>query len=814
MHSAHDRAAFCVMVACATALWGGAAQGQQDTQSTATAPHAAELDEIIVTARKRQESILNVPVIETAISAQTLESNQATTISDLPALVPGLNVEHTFLSIGPLVSIRGVGTTSEDPGVQQSVGLNIDGMSLANGLAFSSGLFDLAEAEVLKGPQALFYGKSSPAGVISLRTADPTDRKEVIATAGYEFIAVEPLASLILSGPVSDTVKMRLSAQYYHQDGYFKNEAVAAPGLGGLSAERSHDPYGQDYQIRLTTLWNPTDQFSARVKLNMDYDRMERADTRECADLPGGNTPPPGLPQFVSGADTCRISNVLHGVGLNPNGFPGVDSGGVPFNLQNQHFGTVELNYLPVPDVTISSTTGYYNLIARSLVNATNASFAGPPFGAGNSFKEQNFSEELRANSEYAGPLNYTVGGLFQNDHLADQVRILGNTAERLPPLLGGGRNVIDSRTYSLFGQGRWKIIDRLELAAGLRWTDETRALSVTSLAGSAVPVAVPSINSRNYSPELTLTYRPTDDLTWFAAAKQGYKSGGFSIATPIAPGANNAFHDEKVQGGEVGLKSRWLDHQLAVNIAPYYYRYTGLQVGVISPPANGLPVIQTVNAAVAQVYGIDLDSAYRPAQVEGLELKGAVLWNHARYLDFNNAACWGGQTVATGCNSLFNPLVKNLDGTTGAFTAQDLSGTPLAGAPNWQINVGFDYTMPIANGYQLTFSNNNQYSSRLVRVLAIDRPNNDQYQTAYAKVDVGLSLKSPTDLWEVALLAKNVNDKLISTHCEIGGVKLGGLITNQSGTAGPSPLGVDGENCFVDPGREVWLKFTLKPFN
>ena len=122
---------------------------------------------------------------------------------------------------------------------------------------------------------------------------------------------------------------------------------------------------------------------------------------------------------------------------------------------------------------------------------------------------------------------------------------------------------------------------------------------------------------------------------------------------------------------------------------------------------------------------------------------------------------------------------------------------------------------MLIANGYSLTFTNSNQYSSKLVRVLAIDRPNNDQYQTAYAKVDVGLSLKSPNGRWEVSLLSKNVNDKIISTHCEIGGVKLGGLVTNQSGTPGPSPLGIDGENCFVDPGREVFrLKLTLKPFD
>src|SRR5207237_8379232 len=177
-------------VPLALSLAGGAHAQSGSIQLAEAGGPVPERQEITVTARKRQESILNVPVVETAIPQERLERLQVTEMTDLPKIVPGLNLGHSLLSIGTLVSIRGVGTASQDPGVDQSVSLNIDGLSLGNGLAFSSGLFDLGQIEVLKGPQALFYGKSSPGGVIALRTADPTDRLEVTGRAAYEFESV------------------------------------------------------------------------------------------------------------------------------------------------------------------------------------------------------------------------------------------------------------------------------------------------------------------------------------------------------------------------------------------------------------------------------------------------------------------------------------------------------------------------------------------------------------------------------------------------------------------------------------------------
>lgn len=277
----------------------------------------------------------------------------------------------------------------------------------------------------------------------------------------------------------------------------------------------------------------------------------------------------------------------------------------------------------------------------------------------------------------------------------------------------------------------------------------------------------------------------------------------------------DNSFGDEKVHGEEIGLKTRLLDRQISVNVAAYLYDYDGLQVGVISPPVNGVPVIQTVNAANARTYGLDLDAAYHPAAITGLGLNAALNYNHARYLNFNNAPCWGGQMIAAGCTQNFIPQPGTGPGTAvplaGHFSAQDLSGTPLVRAPLWQGTLGFDYSLPIMGDYTLVFSNSNEISSRFVTYLAVDRPNNDNYQSAFAKIDLGLALRAPHERWELALIGKDVNDKITAGNC-VSSPLLTTIVPNPSGTVTPSPFGIDPAGCFVHPDREVWLRLTVRP--
>lgn len=775
--------------------------------ATAAPEEVGAGDDIVVTARKRQESVLNVPVIAQILTADRLDRLQVTEMADLPRLAPGLNISRAILSIGTLVSIRGVGTNANDAGVDQSVSLNIDGLPLGNGLAFSSGLFDVAQVEVLKGPQALFYGKSSPGGVIALRTADPTERTEVIARAGYGLVANNPRFELIASGPISDTLKLRLAGTYERSDGYFRNLAVAAPGTGAADPSYRKDPRTENYMVRGTVLWTPSPEFTAKLKVNIVRDRAISGEGSQRTSCPEGTgaVGANGIP-FILG-DDCKMNRDRHTVYLNPANFNGIFNGGVPFVDVNQEYGTLDLRYDVGNGLTLSSTTGYYRAFSRSLLNASQSSYAGPLISAQNTYRRRSLTEEVRLDGEFDGPIDFTLGAFYEDGRFSNHASVLGNTALGFPAVVTNGVVPVDIKTYSAFGQLRWNLTPQLELAGGLRWTDEERRQAPFNYTANA-PIAVPvlGIRSRNLAPEATLTYKPTGDLTVFAAVKQGYKSGSFTVATPPSAGMNNSFGDERVRGGEVGLKGRLADRQIQFNLAAYSYWFKGLQVGARTPVTDGVPRILTLNAGSAKTWGVDFDASYRPRAVDGLTLNAAVNWNRGRYTRFNNAPCYGGQLITDGCDQLFNPLVN-------AYTAQDLSGTPLVRAPEWGLSFGAEYEMELARGFRLVLTNNNQYSSRYTTFPAVGRPNDDNYQSAFAKVDLGAALRAPNDRWEVAVIGKNITDKLTTGGCTPANQAQGTVVANPSGGTVRGPAGFDEVSCNVNPGREVWLRLTLRPF-
>jgi iron complex outermembrane receptor protein len=804
---ARFQAHFCLSTACAAFFLGAMPVAAQPAATT------GGVEEVVVTARKMQESILKVPIIETVVSGPKIEHFQITSVADLQKFVPGLDLGQNVLAIGTQVAIRGVGTTAYDQGVDQSVSLNIDGVTMGNGLAFQSGLFDLANIQVLKGPQSLFYGKSTTAGVIAITTADPTDEVEVIGQGAYETEANTWQGEAIASGAVTDTLKVRLSGQYTTSDGYFRAGGIPLPGTGAIFPKFSHGPNSEDYKVRLTMLWDPTERLSFRFKANYDFNFSTDASPEQLSSCQSRNgVPPPlglGIP-FIGPYASCENSDTFYTVSNDPKAFPGIPNNGYPFLETVMEFGSLDANYRVADGLTLNSTTGYYWIKALSSVNAISTDYAGSPIVADNDYHRRSWTEELRLTSDFASPLNFTFGTFYENGILNEDTTVRGNTAYGLPGLIQNGLDTVDIYTYSVFGQARYKILPELELAAGARWTDETRRQSPINLVtGELVAGQTPRIHSSEFSPELSITYTPTDDLTFFGDYKKGFKSGSFSVATPAIPFINNAFGDEHVHGGEVGMKSRWFDHQLAFNMAGYIYEFTGLQVGVVQPPIKGFIVTRTVNAGSAETYGIDADTTYAPESIPGLQITGAVNWNKAHYVTLDNVPCWGGQTIAAGCDKNFNPLAVPVP----AFTAQDLSGTQMVRAPEWQVNLGFTYTMPVMGDYNLVFSNNNAIFTKFPQFLAVGRPNNDQFQSGYAKIDLGLELHAPDDFWEIALITKNVADKIVAGNCTVAnignGVVFGGELT---GTNKIGPAGIDTKVCWVDPGREVWLRLTLRP--
>ncbi|MBV9996336.1 MAG: TonB-dependent receptor [Caulobacteraceae bacterium] len=787
-------AALMVAASACALVPASSAEAQDDTTPVSA---------VIVTARKMPEAVLSTPVVVTVLRRRDLERRQVNDLRDVASLVPGLTLAQFGPGFGTQVSLRGMGVVALDPAADQPVGLVIDGLQLSQGVAFANGLFDVDQIEALKGPQPLFYGKANTAGVISIRTADPTDRAELIARTGHDFEADAWRSELIASGPVARNLRLRLAGLYTTQRGYFSNPAT------GLAASGARDPASRylypsaGYQVRGTALWDPTDRFDARLKLNLSHSRTLYAGAPQYVLCPGGVGALPGLPPFIGGGEDCRLDRTHRLVGFNPAAFPQIEGGGTPFFQATEAFGSLGLNYRLRPDLTLTSVTGYYDLHSRGVANTLDSTFAAPEFGVNVHFRLASFSQEVRLTSDFSRGPNFTLGGYYETGSLENLVGFAGNRALGLPPLLAKGAQDLRATTYSVFGQARWVIARRLELGLGARWENDRRSDVATDLASGApvyVPLARPVVQSAKISPEATLSYKLGENALLFAALKQGHKPGSFSVTFPASPGQDTAFGGEAAQGGEAGLKARLFQGHLAMDLAAYDYRYAGLQVPTTTLSALGLPQGRTLNAAAADVSGVEFDVVFQPATIAGLSLRAAGNWNNARYKTFANAPCYTGQTIAQGCNRLFSPA-------TGLFTAQDLSKTPLPRAPRWQVNFGFDYERPIGRGLTLVLSNDQHYSTKYGdAVFGYD-------QSAFIKTDLSLLLRGPQDRWELAFIGKDLADTLTTGFCRNAngaagafgrGIIAGGPVP---GPAGPAPV-----VCSVDRGRELWLRLTLHP--
>lgn len=784
--------------------------------------------DIIVTARKKQESILKVPVVQSVITEAELERFQIRDLQDITTKIPGLMSGGAVLAIGEQMALRGVGSNSLDQGVDQSVSLSIDGLQLTHGLAFRAASFDLAQVEVLKGPQALYFGKNSTGGVISFRSADPGDSLEVKANASYEFESREKRGELIFSTPLGATAGFRLAGLYSNSQGIFTNTATPQAGFGGKAPFYTRLGGGESYLVRATLLWKPDPSFTARLKANFGRDNMRQGGLNQLAYCPDGTGSLSPAFNFFHPTENCTFDKTVNFIDMDPAAYPGIRNNGVPFLKLRQNFGSLDLNWDINPELSLNAVTGLYDSKADTMINGTFTGYSGPAITADNIFKRREVTQELRLDSDFSNSqINFTLGGFYQDGKISNDFTLGGNTALALPATLIKGLSTIDVESISLFGQLRWKPSDQIEFAGGARWQDEKRGLSVLNRLTN-LPVAVrpgtDRIRSKNWSPEFTITYTPSDDLTVFGAFKQAYKSGSFIIVIPANPNEDKSFGDEKVQGGEIGIKSRLADRALSLDIAGYYYRYRGLQTGVNEPAQNGLPVLRTLNAGKAEVYGVDFEMRYRPPSIDGLSINLAANWNRTKFIELNNVPCFGGQTIAQGCNQIFVPAAQltaaqQLSYPNGRYTAQNLAGIPFVRAPEWRINFGFDYNMPMGNGMRLQFANDNQYASKYLTIIGDPAVRPQMLQPEALKIDLSLTLYGKDDRWSIGLVAKNLTDKLRPGYCSsysaISGsiltAPIAGVITTPIAAPARNAAGQDEIGCSGAAGRSVAIRVGLK---
>ncbi|MDZ4321524.1 MAG: TonB-dependent receptor plug domain-containing protein, partial [Phenylobacterium sp.] len=449
--------------------------------------------DIIVTARKRDETLLDVPVAVSALSAADMNRYQANDLTKIGQMVPQVIIAKTGGGgAGASFAIRGVGSSALDSGIEQTVSVNIDGLQVSRGRLATQGFFDLQQVEVLKGPQALFFGKNSPGGVISLRTAGATRSFQGYARAGYEFNADERYIEGAVSGPISDTLGFRIAGRANKMDGYLTNVAgplvlPSDPSFIRPGAGARNSPSNREFLGRLTLEWNPTDAFKAVLKV-FGSDLKNNGETANNEVKCNGG--PPQTLDIVTGtyvSDTygdCTLNGVRSSTAL-PAGravnYPGAKDGR-PYTDYKSILTSLSMDY-KLDWATITSVTGYYSYDNGSFDNF-DFSAVGAVWGF-NQDQSSAFSQELRIATDFTGPFNVVVGGYFESA----KRDTLGNGAIAsvgLDPVTGRYDNwsLISEnhgKTYSLFGQAIWNILPNLELAGGVRWTRETKRVLVAN---------------------------------------------------------------------------------------------------------------------------------------------------------------------------------------------------------------------------------------------------------------------------------------------------------------------------------------------
>ncbi|MBU2031225.1 MAG: TonB-dependent receptor [Alphaproteobacteria bacterium] len=673
-------------VAIGLGLWatGGAATAQE------AEPTVNVLDEIVVTAQRREQNLQDVPIVVTALGEQLLEDAGVRDIKDLQILTPGLTVTSTSNETITTARVRGVGTVGDNAGLESSVLVTIDGVYRPrNGVGFGD-LGVLERIEVLKGPQGTLFGKNASAGVINIFTEAPRFNFGVEAevTAGnYGQVG----GSILVTGPlIADTLAGSLYFADRQRDGFL--DVVTGPGPRTLTEDVDQN----FYTVRGQLLWQPADRLSGRFIA--DYTSR---DENCCL----------GVQLFVGGAANSRAA-LINAVR------PGsIDTTATPFDRiasANSDTGqtiedqgvSAEFNFDVTPDMTLTSITAARKWRSENGQDSdfTAADIAYRPSDGSNFNEIKQFSQELRLTGT-DGPVDWLFGAFyakedltsgsvllygadyypyFANGVLGGVPGLLGMTAARIYQPGNGQRDSYDQsgETFAIFADTTVNMTDRLAFNLGLRWTRDDKTLtSVYSTTGASCDQAEATyrtlaglvgaatagtivgglcVNHENddfdalgpvtqdRSEEATtgtlkLKYDFSDNAMTYASYSRGFKSGGYNldreqaiVITPTGPNftadPNTDFAGEYVDSFEIGSKLRLLSGALTLNAAAFHQTYTDFQLNTFVGTAF---VVETLPEVISK--GVDADFAYA-TPIDGLSLQGGLTYAETTISDFTAA--------------------------------------------------------------------------------------------------------------------------------------------------------------------------------
>lgn len=705
---------------------------------------AATLEEIVVTAQKRKQSLQDVSAAVSAVGMDRLTSAKINNLEDLQFIVPSITLGNDFNMAK--VFIRGVGANTSTTGSETGVAMHVDGVFIARAEAQLTSLFDLQRVEVLRGPQGSLYGRNAVGGSINLITARPTHDVEGYAhlTYGnYDALTAEGA----IGGPITDNLLGRVAFKSEDRSGFGKNP-VTGNGVDDLNRKmaRVHLEYlpNNDWDVLLTGEWYHQDDASRALK----YRRAAFPGVPRL--LAGAFQPvPPGLPSYAANprdlasevdpatfTDTWSISGHINWK---------VNDQVTLTNITNyRYFWTVITQDLDLAAVQNSFlTTGFNTTVQRRDVESRqystefqfkfNNDFTDSVLGLfyfnerqrpvdtvglGPNFGQPGVLTALSSPTPF-GP--FTTGVNIDGANVAlssvspNIGYVLCNTAEHDGGGLAGAtpppkrvciKSDLGTEVFAVFGQARVHMgafIDALQnvtLKLGGRYSWEKRTATNASEivvyppGGVLMTTADGSYNKKNFkdfTPEVGLEWRATPDMMLYYTYSEGFKAGaGENAASPgPVPFTSTIVKPEKIKNHEFGLKSTWFENRLSVNLAGYFYDLRGQQINktIAGGPAGFSTIFE--NAAKTSAHGIELEFSAVPT--DDIRFSGAVSYLKSRYDDFlttdplDPRNISGGSPAPPDPATDFDPTVPQVQ----------LKGNPTRNSPEWTANLHGEYNIP-----------------------------------------------------------------------------------------------------------------------
>ena len=692
------------------------------------------LEEVIVTAQIREQSLQDVPISVSAIDGEVIEDRSVDNLQSLSASIPNFMVVET--QIDTSISIRGV-RSGANKGFEQSVPMNFDGVTYPRSQLARTPLVDLERVEVLRGPQPTLFGKNAIGGAVSVTSAKPTEEFEGKFSTSFESEHDESQSLVVLSGPLSDDLLGRLTVSTREMDGWITNQRM-----------KRVEPQRDETYIRGQLAWTDNNDIDYNLKVETaDFDSVGYA-MEALAPQDGYGLVFAGPIAVETNEDWVRSSgetfsqNTMDNFVFTSN-IP-LDNGGTLTSITSM----VEYDSYEVLDI---------DYVALEILDGTNQTE-----------KYEQTSQEIRYTSPGGEDLDYIVGAYFQSADVdvTDYVPLGSFLALAGPPvsmLVGTNWDRLykqSSEMYSVFGQADINLEGNWRLTVGARYSNEdkdgSRNLTLdgtgTALAGSPMlnvlwaavlnvgPHNIASSRSESsFDPMVRLSYDLSDNAQMYVSYTEGSKAGGFDIrgnsipGTPLVSSAGGwEFEEENATNIEWGYKMK--SDRASFDFTYFTTEYEDLQTSVF----DGVLGFKVGNAAAAELDGFEMQGRYLIA--EGLEFYGSLASLNYEFTDWKNSQCAYGEVATNGIYC-------------------DRSGASVILAPEDTANAGFAYETVLSNNWVLDANLNVDYSSEYFITTNLDK---NIKENGYSKVGLVLGLESSDGKWRLSLIGDNLTDERI----------------------------------------------------